>query len=170
MGTTWARENQVVEGEYTHVIRWSERDGKKVPVTYGCCGETHLRAVESAYRLRKNPGRPCEQCHVKLDFRSSGRIVVSGYIYLHRGLLTPWEFKLAKKMGFQFGDRYIAQHRLVAAEKLGRALRKDEIVHHRDGKKKNNDPDNLLVYPQSLHKKSHRKVLMELAEFYEISE
>ena len=33
------------------------------------------------------------------------------------------------------------EHRLVAEEKLGRPLRKEEVVHHIDGDYKNNDPN-----------------------------
>ena len=39
------------------------------------------------------------------------------------------------------------EHRLVAEEKLGRPLRKEEVVHHIDGDYKNNDPNNLMVLP-----------------------
>lgn len=43
------------------------------------------------------------------------------------------------------------EHRVVAEEKLGRALEKGEIVHHIDGNKQNNDPSNLEVTTQSKH-------------------
>jgi len=39
----------------------------------------------------------------------------------------------------------VAEHRLVMAQKLGRVLNKKETVHHIDGDKTNNDPDNLEV-------------------------
>jgi len=56
------------------------------------------------------------------------------------------------------GDGYAYEHRLVAEEKLGRRLRKGEIVHHVDGDKTNNDPENLAVLPgTSHHKLAHRK-------------
>ena len=48
------------------------------------------------------------------------------------------------------------EHRLVAEEKLGRLLRKGEVVHHIDGDYKKNDPDNLMVLPsQREHVKLH---------------
>lgn len=48
------------------------------------------------------------------------------------------------------------EHRVVAEQKLGRPLRKGEIVHHIDGDFRNNDPDNLMVLPsQSEHCKIH---------------
>jgi endogenous inhibitor of DNA gyrase (YacG/DUF329 family) len=47
-------------------------------------------------------------------------------------------------------------HRQVAAETLGRALKPEEIVHHIDGNKWNNAPDNLEVLPsQAEHARRH---------------
>lgn len=45
----------------------------------------------------------------------------------------------------RLGDEW--EHRVVAAEKVGRALLPGEVVHHIDGDPQNNDPDNLVVYP-----------------------
>lgn len=48
-------------------------------------------------------------------------------------------------------------HRVVAERKLGRALRRGEIVHHRDHNKLNNHPDNLEVLAsQSEHARHHQ--------------
>ncbi len=46
-------------------------------------------------------------------------------------------------------------HRVVAERKLGRPLKAGEIVHHIDGNKRNNDPDNLMVMTQSEHCRLH---------------
>lgn len=47
-------------------------------------------------------------------------------------------------------------HRVVAEEKLGRKLLRTEIVHHIDGNKQNNHPDNLMIFTShSEHKKWH---------------
>ncbi len=37
-------------------------------------------------------------------------------------------------------------HRIVAEQILGRPLRSGEVVHHKDGNKRNNDPSNLVVF------------------------
>lgn len=49
------------------------------------------------------------------------------------------------------------EHRLVVEKMLGRPLKPGEIVHHKDGDKHNNDPDNLEVMTQSEHIKEHLK-------------
>lgn len=47
------------------------------------------------------------------------------------------------------------QHRIVAEQMLGRPLVKGEVVHHIDGDKHNNSPENLAVMTQSEHIKLH---------------
>jgi len=52
--------------------------------------------------------------------------------------------------------KYIPEHRLVAEQKLNRKLNKGEVVHHIDGNRSNNHPDNLVVFKsQSEHLKQH---------------
>jgi hypothetical protein len=47
------------------------------------------------------------------------------------------------------------EHRIIAAQTLGRPLQKGEIVHHIDGNKRNNLPENLSVMTQGQHMKEH---------------
>ena len=47
------------------------------------------------------------------------------------------------------------EHRAVVEKKLGRALRKGEIVHHIDNDRHNNHPDNLAVMTQPEHVRLH---------------
>ena len=50
-------------------------------------------------------------------------------------------------------------HRVVAELKLGRPLLPGEIVHHIDGDKRNNAPENLAVYDsQAEHARYHAKM------------
>ncbi|TEB09188.1 HNH endonuclease signature motif containing protein [Pelotomaculum propionicicum] len=53
---------------------------------------------------------------------------------------------------------YVFQHRLVMEEKIGRYLKPDEVVHHIDGNKTNNNPDNLLLTTCSEHTRLHNEI------------
>jgi len=53
------------------------------------------------------------------------------------------------------------EHRLVAEQKYGRVLGPDDIVHHVDGNKRNNHPDNLQLMTRSEHIAVHRKEMVE---------
>lgn len=46
---------------------------------------------------------------------------------------------------------YVYEHRLVAEELVGRRLRRNEHVHHRNGKRWDNRPENLEVMSASEH-------------------
>lgn len=48
------------------------------------------------------------------------------------------------------------EHRVIMARELGRPLRDDEIVHHRDEDKKNNDPENLELTTHEDHSREHQ--------------
>lgn len=46
-------------------------------------------------------------------------------------------------------------HTVIAEWKIGRPLLPEEVVHHHDRNKQNNDPSNLMVMTQSEHAKLH---------------
>ena len=51
------------------------------------------------------------------------------------------------------GKKNLYEHRVVAEEMLGRPLESNEVVHHTDGDRVNNDPSNLEVMTRKEHNK-----------------
>lgn len=51
------------------------------------------------------------------------------------------------------------EHRVVAEKILGRKLSAEEVVHHIDGNKRNNSPDNLMVFRNKAeHSRYHQQL------------
>lgn len=53
------------------------------------------------------------------------------------------------------GTKHISEHRLIMQRHLGRILRSDELVHHKDGNRLNNDISNLEVLAAKPHSRHH---------------
>lgn len=52
------------------------------------------------------------------------------------------------------GER-LDEHRYIMEQQIGRRLRKDEVVHHIDGNKKNNELSNLQLMTRKEHSSLH---------------
>lgn len=58
------------------------------------------------------------------------------------------------------------EHIIVMETVLGRPLTAEEVVHHRNRNKKNNDPENLQIFPnQSEHARHHARTRKEARLF-----
>lgn len=102
----------------------------RTAASLGYCGAHYSR-------LRANgtvqPGSPLRQF--------SGRVrTKQGYILVK----APDDYKAMAK-----SDGYVAEHRLVMAQHLGRCLLPDENVHHRNGQRDDNGLHNLELWSSS---------------------
>jgi hypothetical protein len=81
------------------------------------------------------------------NWRGGRTVASSGYV-------------LVRRPGHRLADvrGYVYEHRLVAEEKLGRALRRGEQIHHLNHDRADNRPDNIEVEPTPAHhRRKHRK-------------
>lgn len=90
----------------------------------------------------KDKGHPLEE---NPNWKGGRTITSHGYVLLKRP-----DHPNADDRG------YVYEHRLVAAEKLGRPIRSDEHVHHKNGDKQDNRPENLEVLTIEEHRARHR--------------
>lgn len=51
-------------------------------------------------------------------------------------------------------DGYVMEHRLLMAQRLGRCLVRQEVVHHLDHNPRNNAPENLELWPDNASHKA----------------
>lgn len=114
-----------------HKERWVEFIKGKAASSI--CLSCFLKALNADQKLGKNPNWKGGR------FRDS-------YGYIHIKLL-PDDFFYS--MADQHG--YVREHRLVMAKSLHRCLLSWEVVHHKDGIKDHNRPENLRLLPTATY-------------------
>jgi hypothetical protein len=98
------------------------------------------------YHRRRVGAAPLRKAHTKGENHASWR----GGFFVDR-----WGYKMVRSPRRGLANPYVPEHLLVAEERLGRRLKKGEVVHHIDCDKTNNGPDNLFVCSRSTHKILH---------------
>lgn len=65
---------------------------------------------------------------------------------------------------------YVMEHRLVAERKIGRLIKDHEDIHHINGNKKDNRPENLEVLTRKEHSRMHFDAVKEVARLKKLLE
>jgi len=81
--------------------------------------------------------------------------------------LWLWEGKRVHMSGSYWAVTKKRIHRIIAERKLGRKLKKYECVHHLNGDKLDNRPENLEVLPRSIDNIAIDRLLKEMKKLEE---
>ncbi len=110
-----------------------------------------INTIKRWLRLHEIPIRSCDDPIVRKQkggFRLKKHKRNNGYQYVY----FP-EHPNAGMSGF------ISEHRLKASKMLGRELTRQDIIHHNDGDRLNNDEINLYPTDKSGHRKAHSSLM-----------
>lgn len=123
--------------------------------SYQCGKNHHFCSIECRRKAGKLVASSFDEDTRK---RAAERITYYNKNVFNRGEYKRRNTESKRKRGSGKGYTKIDgrhKHRVVAEEMLGRPLAPGEIVHHKDGDKRNNEPDNLEVMTQSEHIREH---------------
>jgi len=118
------------------------------------CSKCEKKYVINHRNVKQRKTELCQECVFK---RGAERLAE------RRKTLPVKDFFLSTK-GYQYVREqkekhgYILKHRRILAEHLGRALERQEIVHHIDGNPMNNELQNLWLTDNSAHRKAHASI------------
>jgi hypothetical protein len=118
--------------------------------------------IKKIYKLLTSKDFPTD---FSVDFKNAyknKKMCKKILFYLEKTSQTDYKPKTyINKNGYRcFNDSGILVHRWIMEREINRKLTKDEVVHHIDGNKLNNNVKNLMLFDnQEEHENHHRKNL-----------
>ena len=142
-----------------------EKAGNGKNIWFNCdyCDKEVKRRYSRFNRKRKYKNHFCSK-KCEHNFRTKenhpnwqgGEYINSyGYKMIHK------DFVDVKYHSMCASDGYIAEHRLVLAQKINRPLTTKELAHHIDGNKLKNNINNLKIVTKGEHSKIHYSIKHE---------
>jgi len=102
-----------------------------------------MRDIPCFRKRKKTCSKKCHGFWISRNAKKK-KFMDNGYIRV----LTPYKSRVGKL-------KYAMQHRLVMEKHLGRKLRKEEVVHHKNHNRSDNRISNLQVMTYSEHSLHH---------------
>jgi hypothetical protein len=107
----------------------------KISQLYYCTSGTIFKYLRKWGVSKPNQAKSLSKRLTKNPAWKAGQLFRGGYLFVK-----------ADNHPYKNNKGYVAKHRLVAEEKLGRYLKDKEVVHHLDNNKINNSIENIYVF------------------------
>ncbi|MDR0384432.1 MAG: HNH endonuclease [Christensenellaceae bacterium] len=125
-------------------VRHKDRNYRHALFECPICGKIVEKIKKDGIRI-KSCSYKCSQKFKEERVNYRPYVIISGYKYLYK----PNHPKTLKN------ELYIAEHRYIFEQNIGRYLKDDEVVHHLNGNKLDNRFSNLILLSSSDHSKLH---------------
>lgn len=123
----------------------------------------HLRKLALSWKGKKHTEKTKQILSEKAKLRTGDKSSNWKGGYIHNG---KYIYIYSPNHPNKTKENYVCEHRLLMEKKIGRYLKKDEVVHHINGIKTDNRIENLvLIKNQSEHNKKHKIKRNSLGQF-----
>jgi hypothetical protein len=154
----------------TFYVRYNVNNARKY-CSRECYRVSHLKSWKAWYQDNKDykkdlANRPRDE-NGKILFPKRRKSPKCGRFFTAQGYVNvmvktlPEEDRVIAEAVLP-GRPYVLEHRLVASKKIGRPVQRGEVVHHINGIRDDNRPENLEVISADVHSKQHRDVERDL--------